>query len=79
MNLTELPKPNETWSESTLTTHQVITNYIEKMIKLLKELTSSVDKLQYQLKLKRPQANQPQMIESEGLQKQRRMAQCETF
>jgi len=59
MSLPELPKSDETWPESALAAHQVMTNYIEKMGKQLKELTSAVDELQRQLKLNSKTSSKP--------------------
>lgn len=54
MSPPNLPKPDETWSESALAAHQVMSDHIEQMSKQLKELTSAVDKFQRQLKLNSP-------------------------
>ena len=59
MSPPELPKPDETWPESALAAHQVMSDHIEQMSKQLKKLTSAVDKLQRQLKLNSKTSSKP--------------------
>ena len=59
MNLSNLPTSDETPFESVLAPYQVMNNHIKQMSKQLKEFTSTVDKLQLQLKLNSKTSSKP--------------------
>jgi len=59
MSQFDLPTPDETWSESALHSHQVMTKKLKEMSEQVELLTGLVDQLQRQLKLNSKTSSKP--------------------